>query len=735
MDAASSHSFGISEIPGSPSFRNSAVNAIAVIPLLSSKRDGDDASTKSTKSFGDLLDALRRYTKSFGNSASSEGEDFYLIVPNSSLTRPGDWKYDETPLKGFHWQHGCQRMRLFDGRPEYSRLAHDRLMNHTIAREWIDLCPSRRTAAVIGVLNVHDCKDISDLHRAEEELRKWAEKYASPPYEVSAHGKDAERDHPVYRMFVYDSFDEEGQKIDLSHSKMGSNILAFPPTDDSHAQMMDLHLNVVINDLAVAIFRDLESKIRESDHIRNASNSPAPAQNSVLSRIISASSDRDKLPDQSKDGAGKLNVGRLAGLVSAGNILAENSSEAPGDDSSTATKGANTETTSSASVDASSFKTNSSLPLLLTPLDTYWEQANLTRKDMDDIRKRDIGRREKYSADLALLAGSPLDAYERYLKAAELCKSSSASDPLWYAASLEGCAGAHISMAEAGGYNVDEYLENNFQLPKDFFNLMKIPEGEKYSNVKQSLPDVVIALCEEALAIVSRNALLSAYRAEILLKLAWYLSDLAERHQRCRWGEGDGCYAGEPGSTPRWERTSVFALEFDPEKVRENGSSNAREHSLKRIAKICELLGAASSLSSLHSGTRVDVAAQAVSICLQGIKVSCHVLVQRLKEETLAYTLSADQLWVDRECTCHSPSESSFLRRNSSRRNRDRLLIKRHAIMAIDNTALFQESGLILWMGDIAICLSWYPCIERKLAPLFGSGRRASFITLFSRAK
>ncbi|GAX10720.1 hypothetical protein FisN_14Lh236 [Fistulifera solaris] len=623
MDAASSHSFGISEIPGSPSFRNSAVNAIAVIPLLSSKRDGDDASTKSTKSFGDLFDALRRYTQSFGHSASSEGEDFYLIVPNSSLTRPGDWKYDETPLKGFHWQHGCQRMRLFDGRPEYSRLAHDRLMNHTIAREWIDLCPSRRTAAVIGVLNVHDCHDISDLHRAEEELRKWAEKYASPPYEVSAHGKDAERDHPVYRMFVYDSFDEEGQKIDLSHSKMGSQILAFPPTDDSHAQMMDLHLNVVINDLAVAIFRDLESKIRESDQIRNASNPPAPSQNSVLSRIISAgNSDRDKFSDQSKDG--KLNVGRLAGLVSAGNPLADTEA----DEASTATKGGNTEATSSVSVDGSSFKASSSLPLLLTPLDTYWEQANLTRKDMEDIRKRDIGRREKYSADLALLAGSPLDAYERYLKAAELCKSSSASDPLWYAASLEGCAGAHISMAEAGGYNVDEYLENNFQLPKDFFNLMKIPEGEKYSNVKQSLPDVVIALCEEALAIVSRNALLSAYRAEILLKLAWYLSDLAERHQRCRWGEGDGCYAGESGSIPRWERPSVFALEFDPEKLRENGAFNAQKHTLKRIAKICEFLGTASSLSSLHSGTRVDVAAQAVSICLHGIKPTSFGVVE-----------------------------------------------------------------------------------------------------------
>jgi hypothetical protein len=32
-----------------------------------------------------------------------------------------------------------------------------------------------------------------------------------------------------------------------------------------------------------------------------------------------------------------------------------------------------------------------------------------------------------------------------------LCKTV-AMDPLWHASALEGCAAAHIAMAEAGGY-------------------------------------------------------------------------------------------------------------------------------------------------------------------------------------------------------------------------------------------------------------------------------------------
>lgn len=159
-----------SKVPGNPSFRKAAVNAVALVPLLSSRDDGAPPSTKSAASFADLLETLRHH-----NTAAPQiiaEDELLLVIPNSSLTRPGDWRYNETPLKSFHWQHGCQRLMLFDGRPQESRPAHDRLINQAVTRDWIDLCPSRRTAAVVGVLNLHDCESLADLRRAEEELHQ-----------------------------------------------------------------------------------------------------------------------------------------------------------------------------------------------------------------------------------------------------------------------------------------------------------------------------------------------------------------------------------------------------------------------------------------------------------------------------------------------------------------------------------------------------------------------------------
>ena len=273
-----------------------------------------------------------------------------------------------------------------------------------------------------------------------------------------------------------------------------------------------------------------------------------------------------------------------------------------------------------------------STPLLMTPLDDYWESSEIGGRDVDSIRKRDTGRREKFAADLSLLAGSPLDAYERYLKAAELCKSGTL-DPLWYAASLEGCAAAHIAMAEAGGYSVDDYLENNFQFPDEFMAVLKRKAKEDKGTkpttkiTKQTLPQVVHALCDAALNIIDRHPKLAAYHAELLLKLAWYYSDSSERHLRCRWGEDDGGYSGEPGDIPRWEKASVFKLEIDQSKLDEENPVPAQTFS--RVQKVCELLQQATSLSALDGGTRVDVAAQAVRICLQGIQVR-EVLLYRV---------------------------------------------------------------------------------------------------------
>lgn len=571
-----------SQVPGNPTFRNQATNAVALIPLMQSHPEMmGDAVTNSERSFKLLFQSLQRYADSqvaSGKKLPKDLEDFddesleevevgdetadrditdvLLILPSSQLTRPGDWRYEKTPLKNFHWGHGCQRLMCFDGRPHRSRRAHDRLLNHNITREWIDLCPSRRTAAVVGVLNLRDIEGVPDgLKRAELELQQWAERYSTPSYEVSAHGRSFARDGVVQRLFVFDSFAGEGE-VDLSSSRLGSNLVAFPPSENpSNSHTMDLHLNVVVNDLAVGIFRQLEIRIRESDSM-------------------------------AKEKSSWRNISSPMAQTAA-RAMRRNASSTP--------------------------------PQLLTPLDSVWDLSEVSSKDADAMRRRDVGRREKMAADLSLLAGSPMDAYERYSKAAELAKQS--PDPLWYAAALEGCAAAHMSMAEAGGYNVDSYLESNFQLPEEFMSASHTSsnDAKKTSVTKQTLPAVIYALCEEALNVFSRHPSLANFHAELLLKLACYSATVEESHMRCRWGEGYGCYGGDPSEPRRWDKTSIARLTFG-KLVNKDGEDLLGLSTLQRTQKFCEFIHRAVSTGALDPLTRADVAAAAARLCLEGLQ-------------------------------------------------------------------------------------------------------------------
>jgi len=171
-------------------------------------------------------------------------------------------------------------------------------------------------------------------------------------------------------------------------------------------------------------------------------------------------------------------------------------------------------------------------------------------------------------------------------------------------------------------FSVDEYLENNFQLPEEIMVKAKEDANKRQAagGNKQTLPEVVFALCEEALNILNRNEKLAHLYAELLLKLAAYSAEESEAHLRCRWGEGAGCYAGEPGDPPRWERTSVSKLTFEPLKSKD-GDSMIAINTHNRIRRVGELLAMASSVACLDPPTRVDVAARSARMCLEGVKV------------------------------------------------------------------------------------------------------------------
>lgn len=614
---------------------------------------GDDANPQSAGSAA--------ATTSSSAYLSTDPTTVCLVVPNSQLTRPGDWRYDSTPLRSHDWSSGCQRMRVFDGRVEGggSRMAHDRLHRNdegvdgaAPSSSWADLAPSRGTVAVIGVLNVRDCRSTDDLRRAEEELEQWTRRYAAGNTSAGSGSvggggggdDDISSCGVVRRLFVFDSFDEHSQHVDLTTTTLGSNLVAFPPSDANHSHMMDLHLNVVVNDLAVAIFRNLESRIRSLVAPRKAgffsgfggghkaeepSGPTSPGLGlSAISNIMggditatgSESEDRANDDVSSSGGSGG---GRLSGLQKLAGGIASNIA-AP-------------KTTAPASAPSVSGKGGASgNAYLTTPLDTYIDPSKLSSKELDALAKRDAARREKLAADLSLLAGSPIDAYERYTHAAEMTKSN--QDPLWYAASLEGCAASFVAMADAGGHGVDDYLENNFQLPEDVMALALAAQAGSgdgsgrnkvtVDKTKTTLPLAVFALTDEALSILSRHEQLGGLYAELLLRLAWYVAEVEEGHLRCRWGEGDECYGGDGGGQEggtssvmkRWQSTSVARLNLNSILVGSRGALLGEE-SLERSQKFVGLLHRAVGAGALDPRTRSDVAATAARMCLVGVKV------------------------------------------------------------------------------------------------------------------
>ena len=654
----------LSQMIGSPTFRSSAINAVAVIPLLSSNNDGrDNPNTNSCKSFDAFVGSLHRHNSNNranarmqsapindDQSIGGRSSNVVVVVPNSNLTRPGDWKYNETPLKNFHWGHGCQRLRFFDGRPYHSRMAHDRLINHELTRNWIDLCPSRRTAALIGVLNVRDCPDQATLETAIQEWKQWVERYSTPPYEVTAHGRDVARDNVVPRLFVFDSFHEDfatNAQVDLEAAieklKLSNEcIVAFPPSDQERSQMMEMHVNVVVNNLTVAIFEELESKIKESDSLMTTQGGQTQSQQTATrtgffgrsTSTVSTATNSTESADKDEDlpvGSKNLSIDALANVVSSNSALASPKKSNSSDLASSSHY--NSKTSGSMSM-SSSVKAR-----LLTPLDEFLEYTELSPKDAHVMMKREVARRQKFTADLCLLAGSPLDAYERYTKAADLSKTTS-PDPLWYASALEGCAAVHIAMADVGGFNVDEYLESSFQLPEELMDCALLPASETKASSsaekdnKKSMPQVIVALCEDALNVLSRHPKIACFYSELCLKLAWYTAEVEDVHIRCQWGLGgdsdengvaggeeEYCYGGDPNSEKRrWEMASATRLNFLELKNKDGDVIQA--NNLKRLQRCSEYMHRAAGSAALDPVTRTDIALQCLAISWRGIRAT-----------------------------------------------------------------------------------------------------------------
>jgi hypothetical protein len=130
----------LSQVPGSPSFQTHIVNAVAVIPLLSSDCTGqDDPTTHSSQSFQDLMHALQHLSK---NSVIVK-DHYWWWFPIPIWHIPPDIGGTTIDIsEKFHWQHGWQCLQVF-GRHHYnnsSRLgvADDQILNPTFIDKRLD---------------------------------------------------------------------------------------------------------------------------------------------------------------------------------------------------------------------------------------------------------------------------------------------------------------------------------------------------------------------------------------------------------------------------------------------------------------------------------------------------------------------------------------------------------------------------------------------------------------------
>ncbi len=655
-------SFTSSSIPQNPTLRSSAVNTVIVVPLLSKSTDLNLIShtKKAFKTlFHSLADIALERDDHQNYTSKSDSKEITLIIPNSNLTPPGDWRYDDTPLQSHDWSVGCQRIMFADGLRSIQ--AKDRIKafdtnscdsltkeKKKISHygEFADLYPSRGTSAVIGVFSVKDCIGDNDLLEAEEELRRWTQKftpllYAQKCWDEAFDSPIAPKHFIAKRLFVFDSFDCD--KVDLAKSSMKSGeLIAFPPTDN-----MELHLNVVVNDLAVAIFINLEKRIRALDNLSDE-------------KLHEGDEDHDELKTYNKNS--KAGIGDVATLV--GNSLNKTISHDSDEerkheegsfvgnnfDANAHSHGQNNKAKISwKNLAANAVKVLNknhnvlvddaydSLPPieheLQTLIDVSFDEAKLTTKDIEMIFKRNSARREKHSADLALLAGSTMDAYDRYTRAAESLKQT--YDPLWYAAAVEGIASSFVAMSDTGGHGADLYLENNFQYPNEIMAAALSIQGQiedgkeastKVDKNKTTMPAAVYALLEESSSILSRNVKCASIYSELLLKMAWYTAELEGLHLRCRWGERfSDCSLTTATSDvhKRWEMTSVSKI--DLEELRKRGKLDAIlcKNTLEQCQRLAETLHRSVSNGGLDAFTRANVGATCAKICLDGVRVPC----------------------------------------------------------------------------------------------------------------
>eukprot|EP00957_Ditylum_brightwellii_P056197 4260153-Ditylum_brightwellii.AAC.1 len=186
---------------------------------------------------------------------------------------------------------------------------------------------------------------------------------------------------------------------------------------------MDLHLNVVINDLAVAIFQSIENQIVRSDAIAKAlgrrdvhashraqKNNTFNIANIVGNQDTSDKNTSDKETNNNKEKESSAKILTLKNAMgAAGAVAARAISKTPLHNTSLLPNNIKDHSLGDSGIHQLSTPLD---PPNTPPLFSSTLAKAFNNREIDALKKRDIGRREKYAANLSLMAGSPIDAYK-----------------------------------------------------------------------------------------------------------------------------------------------------------------------------------------------------------------------------------------------------------------------------------------------------------------------------------
>ena len=220
---------------------------------------------------------------------------------------------------------------------------------------------------------------------------------------------------------------EEKESLETMYANK-EELVIFPPEGDhvdSGMSMVELHMGVMLNDVAVVVLSHLEGEVSRTRAGGGTSSTANSSSSSSSATPVKPGSSGGASSSSSSSGGGKTAAlakrgGQwLAGLRS------------PFDDDSTAAAAKST-TTNNTTANSSSSSSSALVGV-----------------------GGNHGRLNKWVGDLCLLAGTPQDALEAYIQAIGECKA--AGEGLWQAGALEGWIAA-VEVMQLWRLPLEEYL-------------------------------------------------------------------------------------------------------------------------------------------------------------------------------------------------------------------------------------------------------------------------------------